>query len=155
MVYILWLICGWQEQKLKNKLWLITLEFDKIGKIAIHFKKEHLIRILYIKKFLKNIHSSGRNQNPKIFHFEHSPRDFYVNLRGWNLILRAMGLIWRVLSDYNIKQNFPTTFLILGFISKWCQCILLKFWYLASNLSKSLNAEYCILTKVYAPVFII
>ena len=117
MVYILWLICGWQEQKLKNKLWLITLEFDKIWKIAIHFKKEHSIRILYIKKFLKNIHSSGRNQNPKIFHFEHSPRDFYVNLRGWNLILRAMGLIWRVLSDYNIKKNFPTTLLILGFIS--------------------------------------
>ena len=53
MMYILWLICGWEKQKSKNKLWLITLEFDKIWKIWIHYKKDHLIRLLSVKKKLK------------------------------------------------------------------------------------------------------
>ena len=44
------------------------------------------------KKFQK-IHSSAPNQGPKIIDFELSNKQNYVNLRGWNPNLRAMGLI--------------------------------------------------------------
>ena len=106
ILHILWLICGWEEQKSKNELWLITLEFDIIWKIPIHCQKEHSIRLLSVKIFFQKLHSSARNPIQETFDFELSPRDFYVNLRGWNLILPAIGLIWRVLSDYNIKKMF-------------------------------------------------
>ena len=129
MMYILWLICGCAKQKSKNELWLITLELDKIWKIQIHYKKDYLIRTLSVKKKFQKIDSSAPNQGPKIIDFELSNKQNYVNLRGWNPNLRAMGLIWSALSDFTVEKNFRTTLLILGFSSKRHHC----FWKLGQN----------------------
>ena len=127
MMYILWLICGWEKQKSKNKLWLITLEFDKIWKIWIHYKKDHLIRLLSVEKKFQKVHSSAPHRVPKTFDFQFSKKQNYVNLRRWNPNLRAMGLIWSALSDFTAEKNFRTTLLILGFSSKRHQSALYRY----------------------------
>ena len=107
------------------------------------------------EKIIEFIDSSALDLPTKIFKIRFSNCYFYENLRGWNLIFRAIGVIWPVLSDKRIKKIFWVCLLILRNSSDQCQCIWawpkLHHWifqtaiYIQSEISGRYVCEYAFL----------